>query len=235
KYTFSLICPAWNDEQTLAAVAEKADALFSRTAADYEIVIVNASGSDNTGAVADVLAAKYPKIRAVHHLVHRGYGAALKTGIKEAGNFDFICFAEGGGQCDMADFEKMFPLLEQCDAVTGYRVGSRGGGAGRLMPSIYNFVLRMLFPVPYKDLGCPLKIVKREALREIKVSSNGPFMVAELILRLHRQGYKIEEVPVKTRPQPHDQSSPTNFSSAIRTICDMAKLRYKFQFRGRNT
>lgn len=233
-YSFTFFCPAYFDEKSIPVVVEKAHNLFSKVAEDYEIIIVHDCSPDNTGAVADSLALKYPKVRVVHHSVNKGYGRVIKTGFQEAGQFDFICFTDGDNQYDVYDFEKMFPLLDQYDAVIGYRVENSNNPARQFISFAYNFILRTFFSIPFKDLSCALRIVKREAAEGIHVESDSSFMPAELILRLHRKGYKVGEVPIRTYPRLHGKSTIMNMHNTLWSIREIIKLRLKLFFEGLN-
>lgn len=60
----------------------------------YEIVVVDDGSSDNTAEVASKLA-----VRLVRHCTSKGYGAAVKTGVRAA-THDIIVTVDSDGQHD---------------------------------------------------------------------------------------------------------------------------------------
>jgi glycosyltransferase involved in cell wall biosynthesis len=67
-------------ESVLAAWTAQLDGLNR----DYEILLVDDGSSDQTGALAESLVEKYPRLRVFRHPQHQGLGAALRTGLAEA-------------------------------------------------------------------------------------------------------------------------------------------------------
>ncbi|MDX1907706.1 MAG: glycosyltransferase family 2 protein, partial [Bacteroidia bacterium] len=82
----TLITPAYNEEaiivQSITRLCTFMEGLRERY--DYEVLIVNDGSVDQTGPLADGLAADHPKVRAVHHKVNRNLGVALQTGFHHA-------------------------------------------------------------------------------------------------------------------------------------------------------
>jgi glycosyltransferase involved in cell wall biosynthesis len=79
----SFFFPAHNEEANLEGLVEEALATLPSIADTFEIIAVNDGSKDRTAEIADRLAAAHPGIvRAVHHEVNRGYGGALRSGIK---------------------------------------------------------------------------------------------------------------------------------------------------------
>jgi len=72
----SIVVPAYNEEATLSEVVAQLLAVSHAG----EIVIVDDCSTDRTGAIADRLAAKVPRVKVAHHSVNRGNTEALKTG-----------------------------------------------------------------------------------------------------------------------------------------------------------
>ena len=66
--TLSVFFPAYYDEKNIDKVVHKAvEVLEEMQLKDYELTIIEDGSPDNTAAVADGLAAQYPKVKVVHH------------------------------------------------------------------------------------------------------------------------------------------------------------------------
>ncbi len=99
----SYFFPAHNEEANLEGLVEEALATLPSLAETFEIIAVNDGSTDGTRDIADALAARYPDVvRAVHHPVNQGYGAALRSGFS-ASRFELIAFTDGDRQFKVAD------------------------------------------------------------------------------------------------------------------------------------
>ena len=67
---------------------------------DYEIIVVNDGSRDESASVLAALAKQVPRLRVVHHLINRGYGAALRSGFEHATK-DLVFYTDGDGQYDV--------------------------------------------------------------------------------------------------------------------------------------
>jgi hypothetical protein len=88
---------------------------------EFEIIAVDDGSRDATPRLADELAARHEQVRAVHHEVNRGYGAALRSGFRAA-RYELVCFLDGDRQFHVEDLGR---LLERQRSrppdVVGYR------------------------------------------------------------------------------------------------------------------
>ena len=84
--TLTLVLPAFNEEGNIATTVEAACGTLAQVALEWEIIIVNDGSADGTGEICDQLTSSNRRVRVVHHVTNRGYGAALKSGIISARN-----------------------------------------------------------------------------------------------------------------------------------------------------
>ena len=122
----SVFFPFYNEEENIERIALKAVEILERYGLDYEIVLVNDGSRDRTGQIAEGLAAANPRIRAVHHDVNRGYGAALQSGFRNATK-KWVFYTDGDGQFDLEQLELLLGLADKYDIVSGYRKKRRDG------------------------------------------------------------------------------------------------------------
>ena len=99
----SIVLPAYNEEQSISSVLD--DLLALRK--DDEIIVVDDGSTDNTYAVA-----KASGVRVIRHPYNKGYGAALKTGLREA-QADVVVFLDADGQHSPADIERIVEPIGQ--------------------------------------------------------------------------------------------------------------------------
>ena len=88
----SVVIPAYNEESGLADVVRGLRASMESSGRPFEIIVVDDGSLDRTPEVARGLGG----VTVVTHTKNRGYGAALKTGIRAAmGDQILICDADG--------------------------------------------------------------------------------------------------------------------------------------------
>ncbi len=87
----------------------------------YEIIAVNDGSKDRSGEVLHALHCEYPAIlRVYRHVQNRGYGTALRTGVRMAKG-DVLVFMDCDGQHLAAEIEDLLAQIPPYDLVVGYR------------------------------------------------------------------------------------------------------------------
>jgi len=89
----SIIIPVYNEEEEILSTIEKINEIMLKSDIDYELIIVNDGLDDKTG---DYLKHDGNSCIVFEHLIKRGYGAALKTGITSA-KYDNIVISDADG------------------------------------------------------------------------------------------------------------------------------------------
>ena len=96
----SVLVPAYNEEHSIQKTVEAIAAQRSHFA-DLEIVVINDGSKDQTGAIAKTLPVSY-----IEHPRNRGYGAALKTGLRAA-QHDYILIVDADGTYPLEDIPRL--------------------------------------------------------------------------------------------------------------------------------
>jgi len=116
---FSLILPLYNEEKSLVATLEHLQSILKSVPCQSEIIVVNDGSTDHTGKILQ----QYPTIQVIHHGINRGYGAALKTGIRYA-KYSIIAITDGDGTYPNERIPDLVKLANQADMVVGARIGA---------------------------------------------------------------------------------------------------------------
>ncbi len=112
-YKTSIIIPAYNEEGAIRFGLEKLINLNFH--AKYEVIYIDDGSTDKT---ADIIR-EFP-VKLYRHNVNKGYGAALKTGIRKASG-DKIVILDSDGQHDPDNIQKIIDMLDDFDMVIGER------------------------------------------------------------------------------------------------------------------
>ncbi|MEO8272729.1 MAG: glycosyltransferase family 2 protein [Chloroflexota bacterium] len=224
----SYFFPAHNEAANLAGLVEEALATLPSLAERFEILIVDDGSKDATPALADELAAAHPEVRAVHHPVNMGYGAALRTGFAAA-QFDHLAFTDGDRQFKVADIGRLIARLQagSADAVVGYRIQRADPLVRTVYARLYRLANRIFFGLRVRDVDCACKLFRRAALEGVSVESGGAFFSAELLIKLRARGRRIDEVGVPHYPR--TAGSPTGAKPQVvfRAVRDFWALRLR--------
>jgi glycosyltransferase involved in cell wall biosynthesis len=221
----SLILPAYNDEATIRAITEEGNQLLSSYATKFEIIIIDDGSPDRSGAIADELSAEHPGIvQVIHHGQNRGYGAVLRTGVA-ACQYDWICMVDGDNEYSVSDLRKMLEIRDFYLLIIAFRYKKLYSTSRIFISFVYNLLLRKMFRTPFRDVSTGIRTFHRSILREIELTSNSPFVGAELAIKAMLHGYPVGELGIQTFPRSFGRGSATSPKNILRTIRDMIRVR----------
>jgi glycosyltransferase involved in cell wall biosynthesis len=189
----SLVIPAYNEEASIVAVVEKADAVLRACTDKYEILVVDDGSRDRTGELAARAGA-----RVVTHPYNRGYGNSLKSGISAARFEDvIICDADQSYPLDQ------LPLLLEDAARYHMIVGARHGKQfhGSLLKRIGRCLqlalVRFTVGTAIPDANSGFRLVKRSlAMRYFDFVCSGFSFTTSITIALLCEQYCVKFVPI---------------------------------------
>ncbi|HEY8825977.1 MAG TPA: glycosyltransferase family 2 protein [Candidatus Limnocylindria bacterium] len=223
----SFFFPALNEEDNVAPIVEEALSVLPRFADDLEITVVDDGSSDRTGAIADELAKKDPRVRVIHHGTRRGYGGAVRSGLVAATK-SWVFFTDGDRQFALEDLGRLIEASDGADAIVGYRI-KRADPARRLFVAwVYNRLIRLLFGGGWRDVDCAFKLFRRDVFVRVplkRVRSNGAFFSPELLITLRRAGVRVRQVGVRHFPRTAHEPKGASPRVILRAIRDLVRLR----------
>ena len=224
KPNISLFFPVYNDQNTVRIVANRALELLEEVADSYEVIIVDDGSPDSSGDIADQLANEFDEITAIHHAQNRGYGAAMKTGIA-ASQYEIICMIDGDNEYDVFDLKKMLKVRNYYMLVIAFRYRKLYSTKRIFISFVYNAVLRIVFKSPFRDISTGIRMINRAVFDDVELTSNSPFIGAELTLKSMLRGFPVGEVGIQTFPRDFGHGSATSFKNIIGTIKDIWRIR----------
>ncbi|KRT64647.1 MAG: putative dolichol-phosphate mannosyltransferase [Chloroflexi bacterium CSP1-4] len=229
----SYFFPAHDEAENIAALVAEALEALPELAETFEVIAVDDGSRDGTGAIADRLAAEHPGIvRAVHHEVNRGYGAALRSGFRAA-RHPLVGFTDGDRQFRVADLAALIARMDTPDApdvVVGYRLRRADPLVRTVYARLYRLALRLFYGLPVRDVDCACKLFRLDALSGIRLESGGAFLSAELLIKMRARGRRIVEVGVPHHPRTAGRASGANPRVVLRAVSDFWRLRLRLWF-----
>jgi glycosyltransferase XagB len=199
-HSLSVILPAHNEEAVIAETVSDVVRALSSWELEFEVIVVNDGSTDQTHAIVEACAAADPRIQQVDHPVNQGYGAALVSGFTAASK-ELTFFMDADGQFDIHDLARFLPLIEDFDAVLGYRVDRRDTWIRRLNARAWRLVVGMALGVYARDVDCAFKLFHSSFFQQQVLESRGALINAEILDKLARTGSVYTEVGVRHLPR----------------------------------
>ncbi len=219
----SLVFPAFNEAENLPALLESAISIGEALALNFEIVIVDDGSQDRSAELLAASAASDPRIRAVHHAANRGYGAALRSGLREARG-ELVFFSDADLQFDLADLRRLLEHTENFDIVAGYRSPRRDPWLRRVIAWLWGRLVGRLFDLPVRDIDCAFKVFRRDVLDAIPIESIGAFVNTEILVRAQAAGFAIKQIPVSHRRRRSGRQTGAHPRVIARALIELSQL-----------
>jgi glycosyltransferase involved in cell wall biosynthesis len=166
----------------------------------------------------------------VHHKVNRGYGGALKSGIRKV-KTPFLVTIDGDGQHSLEDVDQVFrfALDNDADLVVGKRDSKFASGAYR---SLGKYIIRaftkILMPLPITDLNSGFKFYRTDlAHRYITVCPDTMAFSDVITLVFLNERNLVLEYPIKVTPRRVGQST-INTLTAFETVIQVLNITLMF-------
>jgi phosphoglycolate phosphatase-like HAD superfamily hydrolase len=214
-----VVVPAYNEEKTLGGVLDDLLRYFRRE----EIVVVNDGSRDRTREIA-----RSKGVHVLTHLVNRGLGGALGTGIAYAlrRNARLILTFDADGQHLVSDaLRVMKPVAE---GRADFAVGSRLKGDTSQMPFVKrfgNFVLDAItaaFARKYvSDSQSGLRCLSRDCAARIRITCDRYAVSSEIIIEAAKNRCRIVEVPIRAVYTEYSMKKGTNVLEGVKIALNL--------------
>jgi len=217
--TVSVVIPAYNEAESIGEIVSRIRSLYP----DFEVIVIDDGSTDGTAQKADSAGATvYP------HPYNIGNGAAIKTGIKNAGG-DILVFMDGDGQHDPEDIAVLLRFLPKYDMAVGARsIRDQASLQRALGNMVYNRFASYVAKFPIEDLTSGFRAVKASVARQfIHLLPNTYSYPTTLTLGVLRSGLsvKYERIEIHKRNQGHSKVSivrdGVRFFMIITRICTL--------------
>jgi len=204
--------PAYDAEQSLAAVIEELRAALPELEEDA-ILVVDDGSRDATAEVA-----RKGRARVVSHVANRGKGAALETGLTlaHALGYDVALTVDADGQHPGASARAVLEASSDPRAlVLGVRNLARDGAPrkNQLSNGISNFFLSRFTARPLQDTQCGLRRYPVKETLALGLRARGYALEAEVILRALAKGIPLVQTEIAVR-YPPEKERVTHFHAA---------------------
>jgi glycosyltransferase involved in cell wall biosynthesis len=221
--------PAYNEEENVTETIRRALAEIGPLVdGSLEVLAVDDGSTDRTRELAETAATADARVR-VFSQPNRGYGGALRAGFENARG-ELIAFSDGDLQFDLQEIGRLLERLDDpagpVDVVIGYRARRRDPPHRIFIAKTYNAIVSVLFGLRVRDIDCAMKLFRREVFDGLPLTTDSPFLSAELLIKLKARGARIAQVGVNHFPRAAGTNTGASFRKILRTFRDIGKLRW---------
>jgi len=189
----SIIIPAYNEENGIIDVINEIETLLVEKKINNEIIIVDDGSTDKTKEKVSSTNA-----RLIEHQQNRGYGAALKTGIK-ASIYDQIAIIDADGTYPVNYIVELINNKKDYDMVVGARTGKNVSiplirrPAKWALNKLANFLTNYKIP----DLNSGLRLFKKNSLLKfLHILPDGFSFTTTITIAMITNNFNVKYIPI---------------------------------------
>lgn len=198
-----MVIPTYNEADNLAGVVARVRSCTPVV----DVLVVDDSSPDGTGALAASIAATDPQVHVLHRPAKQGLGAAYCAGFRWALDAGYELIGEM--DADGSHLPEQLPALLAATTDADLVVGSRWVPGGsvvnwpwhrRALSRAGNLYTRLLLGIGVRDATAGFRVFRRETLETVRldrVQSLGYVFQVELVYRTLAAGLRVVEVPIK--------------------------------------
>lgn len=194
-YQLTILMPCLNEAANIGYALDAAQAFLQHSHIHGELLVVDNGSTDESVSIAKAHGAR------VITEPLKGYGMALRTGMKHAQGTYIIM-----GDCDSTyDFSDLMPFVEQLQNGYDFVIGNRfaGGIAKGAMPFSHRYfgvpflswLGRLRYQVAITDFHCGLRGFRADLAKTFSFQTTGMEFATELIAQFAKANARIIEVP----------------------------------------
>ena len=241
--TVSLVIPSYNEERRLPRLAaalrdSAADDLAGAGLDLLEAIVVDDGSLDTSADVLRDAQLTTPRLAPlIREGRNEGKGAAVAAGALLARG-DLVLISDVDLAAPLGEAGKLHAaIMAGADVAIGSRAIDRRRVTGiplrrRAMGRAFNWIVRALSGLPYRDTQCGFKLARTSVANELLARQTTPGFAfdVELLMRARGQGLSVAEVPIEYHHDP--DSSIAAASASLGMVWDVARLAVRLR-RGR--
>jgi dolichol-phosphate mannosyltransferase len=197
-----VLIPTYNERENLPRIVARVRAAVPGA----DVLVLDDSSPDGTGAVADELARDDQAVHVLHRRSKEGLGAAYLAGFAWAldRGYDALVEMDADGSHQPEQLPTLLAALEDADVVLGSRWVPGGKVVNwplhrKVLSVGGNVYTRLMLGMPVGDATGGYRVYRASALKEMDlhdVASQGYCFQVDLVWRAVRRGMTVREVPI---------------------------------------
>ncbi|HSC92049.1 MAG TPA: polyprenol monophosphomannose synthase [Gaiellaceae bacterium] len=199
--------PTYDEAENVVPLVTSVVGELERAGLDGHVLVIDDDSPDGTGAIAEELARREPRVSVLHRREKQGLGPAYRDGFRRA--LDAGAAAVVEMDCDFSHDPAAVPALVSATADADLAIGSRyveGGGisrwglARRAISRAGCWYARTVLGLPVRDLTGGFKCFRRPVVEQVAAGGTraaGYGFQIETTFRAHERGFEVVEVPIR--------------------------------------
>jgi glycosyltransferase involved in cell wall biosynthesis len=248
----SLICWAYNEEESIQEFLEKATRLMNATVEDYEIVLIDDCSMDRTYEIAAAFQNKNPRLRIFRNERNLNVGISSQVAIQKASK-EFLFWQTVDWCYDISNLRTYLEYLKNYDIVQGVRrkpvqikiklfkpvlgllkifgikhLTRRSDTVWKAIVSAINYLLiRFLFRIPVSDYQ-NVTFYPTKWIQSIIFEAQSSFVNPEGLIKSYWNGMSIKEVPINFISRNKGKAKGTKIKAIKSSVFDIFNLWFKW-------
>ncbi|MFC1752195.1 glycosyltransferase family 2 protein [Thermoproteota archaeon] len=196
KMSLSIVMPCYNEGDVIEEVVRSYYKTIISKIDDSEFIIVNDCSTDSTPQVLEALNRELPSLKIIKTPVNSGYGIAIRTGY-EAAQKQWVFQVDSDNQFEAGDFWKLYELKDKHNFVLGIRQKRHDAFFRLILTKILRLTNFLIMGVWIRDVNCPYRLIKREALDRFLASIDRKSLIPNILISiLAKRNIDIAQVPI---------------------------------------
>ncbi len=219
----SIVVPIKDELDNVKPLHERIRQSIEPLGLRYELIFVDDGSIDGSFAALEAIAQADTRVRVVRLRRNFGQAAAMQAGFDHSTG-DVIVTLDGDLQNDPADIPMLLARLgEGYDAVLGERAKRQDGFLIRKIPSYCgNWLIRKVTGVGIKDLGCTLRVMRRDLAQCLTLYGEMHRFIPVLA---QQAGARMLQVPVAHHPRRAGKTK-YNLTRTFRVVLDLITVKF---------
>lgn len=248
----SLLCWAYNEEDSIEAYLRRASQLMEETVEDYEIVLIDDGSTDRTYEIAKAFQEKNPRVKIFQNECNLNVGISSRRAIQRATK-EFLFWQTIDWCYDISNLRDYLEHLKTTDIVQGVRrkpvqvkitllkpfaaflklfgikhLTKRSDTISKAVISVINyFLIRILFRVPLSDYQ-NVTFYPTKWIQSIQYEAKSSFANPEGLIKSYWAGKSFKEVPISFIPRAQGEAKGTRIKSIMASVHDILILWFKW-------
>jgi glycosyltransferase involved in cell wall biosynthesis len=252
----SLLCWAYNEEDSIQGYLEKATQLMETTVEDYEIILIDDGSADQTYEIAKAFQEKNSRLKIFKNERNLNVGISSQRAIQRASK-EFLFWQTIDWCYDISNLRLFLEDLKTYDIVQGVRrkpvdvkvkffkpfvsilklfgmkhLTRRSDTVQKAIVSLINYLLiRLLFKVPLSDFQ-NVTFYPTKWIQSIKYEAKSSFANPEGLIKSYWNGMSIKEVPINFIPRSKGEAKGASLKAIANSVKDILKLWFQWVILG---